>query len=141
MAVLYITGLSLSMLIGLWHFTAPYLYQWYSYIPNEYKNLIVGIDWTNFFFSLLLSGYSLLLLIMRKKVFGKNKEVFIMYGFMVFVWFCRVIITFVNPWPLEPVAWIAYGQQIAAFVIFLLQFIPFIYLLKKTPKNGVSTGR
>jgi hypothetical protein len=130
MAVLYITGLSLSTLAGLWHFTVPYLYQWYSYIPNDYKNIIVGIDWINFFFSLLLSGYSLLLLIMRKKIFNKNKEIFVMYGFMVFVWFCRVVITFVDPWPLEPVAWVSYGQQIASFIVFLL-LIPFIRLFKK----------
>jgi hypothetical protein len=131
MIVLYIVGLSLSTLVGIWHFFVPYLFQWHSYIPNEYKSLIVGIDWINFFFSFLLSGYSLLLLIMRKKVFSKNKEMLIMYGFMVFVWFCRVVITFINPWPLEPVALVAYGQQIATFVIFLLQLIPFVYLLRK----------
>jgi len=131
MVVLYIVGLSLSTLIGLWHFSVPYLFQWYSYIPNENKSLIVGIDWINFFFSLLLAGYSLLLVIMRKKVFNRNKEIFIMYGFMVFVWFCRAAITVINPWPLEPVAWVSYGQQIAAFVIFLLQLIPFIFLLRK----------
>jgi lipid-A-disaccharide synthase-like uncharacterized protein len=71
LTALYIIGLSLSALVGLWHFTVPYLFQWYSYIPNEYKNLIVGIDWTNFFFSLLLSGYSLLLLAIRKKCLVK----------------------------------------------------------------------
>jgi hypothetical protein len=131
MEILYIIGLSLSTLVGLWHFTVPYLFQWYSYIPNEYKNLIVGIDWTNFFFSLLLAGYSLILIFMKKKTFGKNKEVLIMYGFMVFVWFCRAAITFIEPWPLEPVAWAAYGQQIAAFIIFSLQFIPFVYILRK----------
>jgi hypothetical protein len=131
MEVLYIIGLSLSTLVGLWHFTVPYLFQWYSYIPNEYKNLIVGIDWTNFFFSLLLAGYSLILIFMKKKIFTKNKEVLIMYGFMVFVWFCRTAITFIEPWPLEPVVWAAYGQQIAAFIIFLLQLIPFVYLLRK----------
>ena len=131
MVVLYVIGLSLSTLIGLWHFSVPYLFQWYSYIPNENKSLIVGIDWINFFFSLLLAGYSLLLIIMRKKVFNKNKEIFIMYGFMVFVWFCRAVITVINPWPLEPVAWVSYGQQIAAFIIFLLQLIPFIFLLRK----------
>jgi hypothetical protein len=131
MNVTYIVGLLLSALIGIWHFTVPYLYQWYSYIPNEYKNLIVGIDWTNFFFSLLLSGYSLLLIFMKKKLFNGNKELLILYGFMVFVWFCRVAITFIEPWPLEPIAWAAYGQQIAAFVVFILQLLPFIYLLRQ----------
>jgi hypothetical protein len=131
MEILYFIGLLLSCLVGIWHFTVPYMFQWYLYIPNQYKNLIVGIDWTNFFFSLLLAGYSLMLIFMRKKVFNKNKELLLMYGFMVFVWFCRLAITFIEPWPLEPIAWAAYGQQIAAFIIFLLQLIPLVYLLTK----------
>jgi hypothetical protein len=129
---LYGIGLILSTVIGIWHFGVPYLYQWYSYIPNENKFLFVGIDWINFFFSLLLSGYSLLLLLFRKKIFNGNKDLLVMYGFMVFVWFCRVAITFIDPWPLEPVAWPAYGQQIASIIIFLLQLIPFVYIRKKS---------
>ena len=131
MEILYIIGLILSAAVGLWHFSVPYLFQWYSYIPNEYESLIVGIEWINFFFSLLLSGYSLLLIFFRKKIFSGNKDLFIMYGFMVFVWFCRVVITFIKPWPFEPIVLVAYGQQIAAFIVFLLQIIPFVYLLKK----------
>lgn len=126
-----VIAIALSMLVGIWHFFVPYMFQWYSYIPNEYGNLIVGIDWTNFFFSLLLTGISLLLILFCNKVFNGNGELFVFYGFLIFVWFCRVIITFIEPWPLEPIAWAAYGQQIAAFVIFIVQLIPFIYLLKQ----------
>jgi hypothetical protein len=131
MKILYIIGLSLSTLVGLWHFGVPYMFQWYSFIPSQYETLIVGIDWTNFFFSLLLTGYSILLIFLRKKIFEKNKEMLIMYGFMVFVWFCRVAITFIHPWPLEPIAWVAYTQQIATFIIFMFLFIPFIHLLRR----------
>ena len=134
MGTLYYIGLLLSAAVGIWHFTVPYLFQWYSYIPNEYKNLIVGIDWTNFFFSLLLTGYSLLLIFFKKKIFSGNKDLFIMYGFMVFIWFCRFVITFIEPWPLEPAAWAAYGQQTAAFIIFLFQIIPFVYLIRNINK-------
>jgi len=131
MRTLYSIGLLLSTAVGLWHFTVPYAYQWYSYIPNEYENLIVSIDYVNFFFSLLLSGYSLLLLFFRKKIFSGNKELLIMYGFMVFVWFCRTAITFIEPVPIKYLTWIVYGQQIGAFVVFLLQVIPLVYLLKE----------
>jgi hypothetical protein len=31
MVLLYIIGLSLSTLVGLWHFTVPYLFQWCTY--------------------------------------------------------------------------------------------------------------
>jgi len=34
----------LSALVGMWHFFVPYLFQWYSCILNEYKNLIAGIE-------------------------------------------------------------------------------------------------
>jgi hypothetical protein len=139
MQVLYITGLTLSALVGIWHFFVLAMFQWYSYIPNEYKNLIVGINWTNIFFSMLLAGYSFLLIFMRKKIFNGNKEILIIYGFMVFVWFCRVAITFINSWPLEPIAWAVYMQQIASFIIFIVQLIPLIYLIKNYNQKAQTT--
>ncbi len=57
------------------------------------------------------------------------KEVTIFYGLLVFTWFCRVLITFLTPWPLEPIAWVAYGQQLGALFIFLALALPFIFLL------------
>jgi len=50
---------------------------------------------------------------------------------MVFVWFCRGVITFIEPLPLEPGAWAVYGQQIGSFVIFVLQLLPFVYFTKR----------
>jgi magnesium-transporting ATPase (P-type) len=126
------------MLVGAWHFFVPYMFQWYEYIPNQYRNLIVGIDWTNFFFSLLLTGVSLLLVIWGKRVFAGSKEAIVLYGFLMFVWFCRTAITFIEPWPLEPIAWAAYGQQIAAFVIWLSQLIPLILIIVKEQKNKLK---
>jgi len=136
---LYYTGTTLSMLVGIWHFFVPYMFQWYSYIPQEYEALIVGIDYTNFCFSLLLSGLSLILILFGKKFFNENKEVFVFYGFLVFVWFSRIILSFVEPWPFDssnPLAWTAYAQQIGAILIFVMLLIPFIYLLYKGNKNG-----
>ena len=71
---LYYTGASISMLMGLWHFTVPWLFGWASYIP--YATLVVSINYVNLCFSFLLSGLSLLLLFW-KKVFAKNKEAII----------------------------------------------------------------
>jgi hypothetical protein len=121
------------MLVGIWHFFVPYMFQWYTYIPSQYRNLIVGIDWTNFFFH-FINGLSFLLILSGKKAFEKNKEILIFYGLLTFTWFCRVLITFIEPWPLEPVAWAAYGQQMAAILIFLLQMIPFVFLLQREKK-------
>ncbi len=41
--VLYYASLSVSMLVGLWHFFVPRLFRWYDYLPMQYENLIVGI--------------------------------------------------------------------------------------------------
>jgi len=122
----YYIGATISLLFGIWHFFVPYLYEWFLYIPSEYENLIVGIEYTNFFFSLLLSGMSILLIVLGRRFFAGSKDVFIFYGLLVFTWFCRAAITFVIPWPLEPIRWAAYGQQIAAFAVFIFLLIPFV---------------
>jgi len=132
---LYYTGSAISLLFGVWHFFVPYLYEWFLYIPNEYENLIVGIEYTNFFFSLLLSGLSILLIVFGRKFFSGNKDVLIFYGLLVFTWFCRATITFIRPWPLDPIRWAAYGQQIAAFVVFIFLLIPFVCQILYNKKN------
>jgi len=136
--LLYYTGAMISLLFGIWHFFVPYLYEWFLYIPNEYENLIVGIEYTNFFFSLLLSGLSILLIVLGRKFFAGNKDILAFYGLLVFTWFCRATITFVIPWPLEPIRWAAYGQQIAAFAVFIFLLIPFVCklpLIEKAIQN------
>ena len=123
---LYYIGATISLFFGIWHFFVPYLYDWFLYIPS-YENLVVGIEYTNFFFSLLLSGLSILLIALGRKFFAGSKDVLIFYGLLVFTWLCRAAITFIIPWPLEPIRWAAYGQQIAAFAVFLFLLIPFVY--------------
>ena len=39
---MYYAGASISMLVGLWHFTVPWLFGWASYIP--YATLVVSIN-------------------------------------------------------------------------------------------------
>lgn len=133
----YYIGMSLSLLVGLWHFFVPWMFQWYSYIPSPHKNLIVGIDWTNLCFSLLLFGISLLLLIWGNKMFAGCKEALVLYGFMTFVWFFRVALAVVKPWPLEPIAWAAYAQFAGAILIMLLLLVPLLKLLvtHQSPKT------
>ena len=128
MKILYIIGLTLSTGVGIWHFTVPYLFKWYSYIPEAPIEIIRSIDWINYFFSLLLTGLSIILIILVNKIFDKNKEALIFYGFLVFVWFNRIIVTIVLPWNYD----LIFISQLAAFIIiFVIQFIPFVHLLKR----------
>lgn len=71
---LYYVTTVMSMLVGLWHFFVPVMFQWYDYLPMQYENLIVGIDYTNYCFSLLLFGSSLLSIIWGKRALGGNNE-------------------------------------------------------------------
>lgn len=131
----YYTGLLLSFAVEIWHFFVPALFQWAAYIPDEYANLLVGINWINYFFSLMLTGLSLILLLWSRKVFSGNREAIRLYGFMAFIWLNRVIIAFVQPWPLEPIPWAAYGQTLGAILVFLLQLVGFLSLRAKRPPS------
>ena len=132
MKILYIIGLLMSMVAGIWHFTVPYLYKWYLYIPDAPIQIIRSIDWINYFFSLLLTGLSILLVVFVDKVFNKNKEILVFYCFLVFVWFNRIIITIILPWNYDI---IFVGQLSSFFIIFIIQLIPLIHLIKMNKKG------
>lgn len=125
-SILLSVGLIISSLVGILHFFIPYAFVWHSYIPNAPQEIYASIDYINFFFSLLLSGFSLILLFYKKKIFEGSIELLVFYIFLVFTWLCRVIITIVVPWPTSLQTWLMVGFT-SEFIIIL---IPAIYLLK-----------
>lgn len=127
--VFYNIACAIGCLVGIWHFSAPYSNQWYSYIPDAPIEIIQSINYINFCFSLLLSGFSLLLIMVQKKLFGGLKELKAFYAFYTLVWLSRVIIQLVWPWPSGLQLWLS----IAFSVEFLLTLVPLLYLIKGTP--------
>lgn len=128
---LYYFTVILSSLIGLWHFFVPWMFQWYDYLPVQYENLIVGIDYTNYCFSLLLFGLSFLLTVLGKKVLSFNKDAMIFYLFLTVVWIFRAMLSsFIEPWPLNPVPAAAIGQLIASDVLAALMVLVNVILIK-----------
>lgn len=125
-SALFSTSLILSSIIGLLHFFAPYAFEWYSFIPDAPQEIYASIDYVNFFFSLLLLGFSLILLFMKNKIFAGSKEIFVFYIFLVFTWLCRVLITFVIPWPTSLQTWLLVGFSTE----FILTLMPMVYLLR-----------
>ena len=108
--VTYYLTTVVSALVGLWHFFVPHLYEWYRYLPMQYTNLIVGIDYTNYCFSLLLFGLSIMLVWLGKKALQPNREVVCFYYFFTVVWVFRgALATFI-----EPIAWAAILQLVAS---------------------------
>ena len=70
----------------------------------QYENLIVGIDYTSYCFSLLLFGLSLMLIILGKRALSLNREVIYFYFFLNVVWVFRASLSsFFEPWPLQPI--------------------------------------
>lgn len=124
-SVLFSAGLIISSLVGFLHFFAPYAFGWYNYIPDAPKEIYASIDYVNFFFSLLLVGLSLLLLLLKKKIFAGSREIFVFYIFLVFTWFCRVMITVIIPWPTSLQTWLLVGFSTE----FTLTLLPMIFLL------------
>ena len=142
--VLYYITVVISALVGLWHFFVPWMFQWYDYLPTEYENLIVGIDYTNYCFSLLLFGLSLMLIILGKRVLSLNNEAVYFYFFLTFVWIFRACLaSFIEPWPLEPIPAAAIGQLVASDTLALLMVVESVCLimaLKKSRKRDAVSS-
>lgn len=129
---LYFFTVILSAIVGLWHFFVPWMFQWYDYLPMQYENLVVGIDYTNYCFSLLLFGISFLLAILGKRILSLHIDGCIFYFFLTVVWIFRAMLaTFIEPWPLQPVPAAAIGQLIASDLLAVLMVIVSVAILRK----------
>ena len=118
--LLYYVTTVMSMLVGLWHFFVPVMFQWYDYLPMQYKNLIVGIDYTNY---------------CGKRALGESKEAKELYFFLTIVWIFRACLaTFLEPWPLEPVPWAALLQLVLSDLLAFMMIIMSIVFYKKIKK-------
>ena len=133
--IYYISGV-ISALVGLWHFFVPWMFRWYDYLPMQYENLIVGIDYTNYCFSLLLFGLSVMLIMLGKRALGLNKEIIYFYYFLTIVWMFRACLaTFIEPWPLDPIPAAAIGQLAASDLLAIMMIFVCVYFIKEIKRN------
>ncbi|TXT58783.1 MAG: conserved membrane protein of unknown function [Promethearchaeota archaeon] len=79
----------------------------------------------SFFFSLMLTGNSILLLILQQHIIEKEIVVLIFLGFVILIWICRVIITIILQWfgIYDLIFWI---QLLVFLGITIILIIPFI---------------
>ena len=130
--LLYYVSVVISALVGLWHFFVPWMFQWYDYLPTQYENLIVGIDYTNYCFSLLLFGLSGMLILLGKRALAMNREVICFYIFLTVVWIFRACLaSFIEPWPLQPIPAAAIGQLIASDALAVMMMVVSVCLIKE----------
>ena len=106
------------------------------FLPTQYENLIVGIDYTNYCFSMLLFGLSAMLIILGKRALALHKEVIYFYYFLTVVWLFRACLaTFIEPWPLEPIPAAAVGQLAASDSLAILMIFVDICFIKEINRN------
>ena len=135
--ILYFITVVISALVGLWHFFVPWMFQWYDYLPMQYENLIVGIDYTNYCFSLLLFGLSVMLIMLGKRALAMNHEVIYFYFFLTVIWIFRACLaSFIEPWPLQPIPAAAIGQLIASDVLAVLMLIMSVFFIKALKRKA-----
>lgn len=129
--VLFNVACVIGSIVGILHLFVPYASEWYSYIPDAPIEIYQSINYINFCFSLLLSGFSFLLIVVQKKLFNGLKELRLFYAFFNFIWLSRIIIQLIWPWPSSLQLWL-----VVAFCIeFVLSLIPMIYLIGSASKN------
>ena len=134
--ILYYVSVVISALVGLWHFFVPWMFQWYDYLPTQYRNLIVGIDYTNYCFSLLLFGLSVMLILLGKRALAMNREVIYFYFFLTVVWVFRACLaSFIEPWPLQPIPAAAIGQLIASDVLAVMMIVVSVSFVRELKRK------
>lgn len=134
--ILYYITVAMSALVGLWHFFVPWMFRWHDYLPTQYENLIVGINYTNYCFSLLLFGLSVMLIVLGKRALNLNREVICFYCFLAVVWLFRACLaTFIEPWPLEPIPSAAIGQLAASDLLAVLMIIVSVCFIRAVKRR------
>lgn len=127
MQVILNIGLVISAVFGLGHFIIPAVFNWSSFMGDIPRYIVVSVEWVNFILSLLLSGYSILLIAFQNRIKQKEKTALSFFGFLVFVYLVKSIMTIVNPWGMAVGDIIEISSSILEFVLLL---IPFIYYMK-----------
>ena len=98
----------------------------------QYENLIVGIDYTNYCFSLLLLGLSVMPILLGKRALDMNREGIYFYFFLTVVWMFRACLaSFIEPWPLQPIPAAAIGQLVASDALAIMMVVVSVCFIKE----------
>ncbi|MRR13619.1 hypothetical protein EG835_14480 [bacterium] len=111
-------GSAASIGFGLWHFTVPATWKWYSYMDPAATELVLAVRATNIFFSLALVLFGLVNLLL---VFGDRSNAFsvtVVLTATCVLWLTRVVLQVVYPQgTLIPA--LQYGMLAAFVVVFV----------------------
>lgn len=119
--VLVMIGSCASIAFGIWHFTVPSAWKWYSYIDARATELIAAVRAINVFFSLSLVLFGAINLLL---VFGSQSNrysIIVVLGATCILWLTRVAFQMIYPQgSLYP--GLQFGM-LAAFVVVALCYV------------------
>ncbi len=128
--ILTTIGSIVSISLGIWHFTVPSAWNWYSYITPEAKELVTAVRAVNIFFSLSLVLFGIITILI---MFGKNAGSYsraVLLGAVTVLWLTRVVTQIV--WPqgsMNPI--LQYGMLSLFTAVFLCFLVSLFLVLKK----------
>jgi hypothetical protein len=128
--ILVAIGSVISICFGLWHFTVPETWNWYSYITPNATELVLAVQAINVFFSLtlVLFGAVNLLLIYGNK--ANNYSITVMLGATSILWVTRVTLQVIYPQgSINPA--LQYGMLSVFVIVSLSYIIPLITTLRQ----------
>lgn len=107
------SGSLASIGLGLWHFTVPATWKWYSYIDPAATELVVAVRAINIFFSLSLVLFGLVNLLLVVGGRSNTYSVAVVLVATCVLWLTRVVLQVVYPQG-TLIPWLQYGM-LAAF--------------------------
>ena len=128
--ILVVIGSVISIGFGIWHFTVPETWNWYSYIAPNATELVLAVQAINVFFSLtlVLFGAVNLLLIYGNK--ANNYSITVMLVATSILWVTRVALQIIYPQgSINPA--LQYGMLSAFVIVSFCYIIPLITILRQ----------
>ena len=114
-------GSSASIAFGVWHFFVPRLWNWYSYIDPNAKELMVAVRAINVFFSLSLVLFGVLNLLFMFSGNANRYSMIALFAATCILWLTRLVFQVIYPQgSINPL--LQYGM-LAAFIVINLFYL------------------
>jgi len=132
--VLIAIGSFISIGFGVWHFTVPQTWNWYSYIAPNATELVLAVQAINVFFSLTLVLFGVVNMLLIYGNRANNYSIIVVISATSILWITRVALQIAYPQgSITPT--LQYGM-LAVFIITLLCYIVPLVAMARQENRG-----
>ncbi len=134
--LLVMIGSTISVGFGIWHFSVPKAWNWYSYMDSRATELIVAVRAINVFFSLTLVLFGIMNMLFVYEGKANRYSTIVMLAATCILWLARVFLQVIYPQgSLYP--GLQYGMLAAFTLVSLCYVIPLMITLFKIPISSI----